>query len=67
MKRKTYRNFLIVRNKLIKYKGYDKQEASNIAHLIFENYELDSNHTINEYYDRVLSKKEFELQKGATI
>ena len=62
MKNKTYRNFLIVRNKLLKEKGYDVQEANKLSHLIFENYNLDSTRTIEWYYDRILSKAEFEAQ-----
>ena len=71
MKKKTYRNFLIVRNLLMKEKGYGTQEASDIAHLIFGNYELDNNLTIADYYNRILTKDEFEHQcaelKGALI
>ena len=62
MKRKTYRNFLIVKNLLMKDKGYGIADATDITHRIFENYELDNTRTIKDYYDRVLSRKEFELQ-----
>ena len=62
MKKKTYHNFLIVRNKLMNEKGYRPSEASDIAHLIFENYHYDSTRTVRDYYDRVLSKEKFEAQ-----
>ena len=62
MKRKTYRNFLIVRNKLMFEKGYEPREAEKITHNIFENYNLDNTRTIKEYYDRVITREEFELQ-----
>ena len=62
MKKKTYRNFLIVRNLLMKEKGYGTQEATDLAHLIFGNYELDNNYTIAHYYNRILTKEEFEQQ-----
>ena len=62
MKNKTYRNFLIVRNKLMKEKGYDRKTSEQITHRIFENYSLDNTRTIREYFDRVLTKEEFEMQ-----
>ena len=43
-------------------KGYRPSEASDIAHLIFENYHYDSTRTVRDYYDRVLSKEKFEAQ-----
>lgn len=63
MKRKTYRNFLVVRNKLLKEKGYGVPDANDITHRIFENYRLDPSRTIRDYYDRVLCKEEFEAQQ----
>lgn len=62
MKKKTYRNFLIVRNKLMNEKGYDPRTSEQIAHRIFENYQLDNTHSIQWYYDKVLTREEFELQ-----
>lgn len=62
MKRKTYRNFLVVRNKLLREKGYGVQDANSITHRIFENYQLDNTRTVKDYYDRVLSRDEFESQ-----
>lgn len=62
MKRKTYRNFLVVRNKLLKEKGYAVQDANAIAHRIFENYDLDNSRTIKDYYDRVITREQFETQ-----
>jgi hypothetical protein len=62
MKRKTYRNFLVVSNLLMKEKGYDKQTSFQIAHRIFENYEFDSSRSIKDYYDMVISRDQFEMQ-----
>lgn len=62
MKNKTYRNFLIVRNKLIKEKGYDTRTAADLTHRIFENHKANPNQTIKMFYDRILAKEEFEAQ-----
>ena len=64
MKRKTYRNFLIVKNLLMKEKGYDANESSLITHRIFENYELDSSRTIGDYYNRILTSAEPTMTYG---
>jgi hypothetical protein len=62
MKNKTYRNFMVVKNLLTKEKGYDATTSTQIAHRIFDNYELDNTRTIKDYYDRVISREEFEAQ-----
>lgn len=63
MKRKTYRNFMIIKNKLIKEKGYTSEEASKLTHLIFESTENDdAGRTAEHFYSTVLSKAEFEEQ-----
>ena len=62
MKKKTYHNFLIIRNLLMSEKGYDPRTSERIAHRIFDNYQLDNTHTIKWYYDMVLTKEEFEMQ-----
>ena len=41
MKRKTYRNFIIIANKLQREEGYTKQEAFELAHKVIENVEND--------------------------
>ena len=64
MKNKTYHNFLVVRNLLMREKGYSQEESNKIAHLIFENYNLDNTRTIRDYFDRILPKEEFELQQS---
>lgn len=43
-------------------KGYHPREAEQIAHRIFDNHNLDNSHTIQWYYDMVLTKEEFESQ-----
>lgn len=62
MKNKTYRNFLIVKNKLIKEKGYDTSTAADLAHRIFKNHSFDTSHSIKWFYDRILTREEFEAQ-----
>lgn len=62
MKRKTYRNFMIIRNKLMREKGYSPEEASNLTHLIFENVEYNPGRTAEDFYSMVISKEEFESQ-----
>lgn len=37
MKNKTYHNFMIIYNKMLK-KGYDKEEAERITHRIFDEF-----------------------------
>lgn len=61
MKRKTYRNFIIIANKLQREKGYSKQEAFDLAHKVFENVENDgAGRTAEFFYGMILSKAEFE-------
>jgi hypothetical protein len=62
MKKKTYHNFLIVRNKLMNEKGYDPKTASELTHRIFENLEANPSQTAKMFYDHILSKEEFEAQ-----
>ena len=61
MKRKTYRNFMIIANKLQKEKGYNQQEAFDISHKIFENVENDgAGRTAEFFYRMIVSKEEYE-------
>ena len=61
MKRKTYRNFIIIANKLQREKGYPKQEAFDLAHKVFENVENDgSGRTAEFFYGMIVSKNDFE-------
>lgn len=62
MKNKTYHNFMIVKKLLMREKGYDATTSSQITHRIFENYELDNSRSIKDYYDRVISREQFEQQ-----
>lgn len=62
IRNKTYRNFIIIKNKLVKEKGYSPEEATKITHLIFENvlYDKGSGDRSAEYfYDMVLSAEDF--------
>jgi hypothetical protein len=68
IRRKTYHNFLIVRNKLMREKGYDPTEASELTHLIFENAENDgAGRSVEHFYDMVLSKTDYEAQYAPTL
>ena len=68
MKNKTYRNFTIIKNKLIREKGYNKEEASKLTHIVFENTVLDdAGRTAEYWYSRILSKSEFEAQQEERI
>ena len=61
MKRKTYRNFIIIANKLQREKGYPKQEAFDLAHKVFENVENDgAGRPAEFFYGMIVSKAEFE-------
>jgi hypothetical protein len=67
IKNKTYRNFLIVKNRIVKEKHYDETEASKLTHLVFDNFEMDKgygNKSIEFFLDRILSKEEFEEQQA---
>lgn len=62
IRNKTYRNFMIIRNKLIKEKGYAPEEASKITHQIFENVWFDKdygNRSADFFYDLIVSAKEY--------
>ena len=64
MKRKTYRNFMIIANKLQREKGYAKQEAFDLAHKVFENVENDgAGRTAEFFYGMIASKIEYEEAK----
>jgi hypothetical protein len=62
MKRKTYRNFLVVWNLLQQEKGYDRETARKLAHMVFENAEANPGQSINRFYDRILSKEEYTAE-----
>lgn len=65
IKNKTYRNFLIVKNRIVKEKHYDETEASKLTHLVFDNYEQDKgygNNSIEFFLDRILPKEEYEAE-----
>ena len=64
MKRKTYRNFMIIANKLQRKKGYAKREAFDLAHKVFENVENDgAGRTAEFFYGMIVSKTEYEEAK----
>ena len=63
IRNKTYHNFMTIKNKLIKEKGYSAEEASSIAHRIFENVEFDKDYgkrPAEAFYNMVLSAPEYK-------
>ena len=62
IRNKTYRNFIIIRNKLMKEKGYSREEATKLSHLVFENVFDDKdygNRSAEYFYNTILSAEEF--------
>ncbi len=64
MKRKTYRNFLIIMNNLQREKGYTKSEAEKLAHQIFSNLEANAGRTAEQFYNMILSKSDYIKEYG---
>ena len=67
IRNKTYRNFMIIKNKLVKEKGYSPEEAVKISHLIFDNVLYDKgcgDRSAEDFYDMVLSIKDFANQQA---
>ena len=61
MKRKTYRNFMIIANKLQREKGYNQQESFDLSHKVFDNVENDgAGRTAEFFYGMIVSKNDFE-------
>ena len=61
---KTYHNFLIVRNALMREKGYDPETANTLAHNVFA--AMCGNPGLYAYdiYRHILSKAEYEAEYG---
>ena len=65
MKNKTYRNFVIVVKRLENEKGYDRDEAAKLAHLVFDNFDYDKDYgqrSVEYWYSTILSKEEYEKE-----
>lgn len=61
IRNKTYRNFMIIRGKLIREKGYSPEEATKLTHHVFENvfYDKDCGNRSAEYfYNMILSAED---------
>lgn len=65
IKRKTYRNFLIIRNKLMNEKHYDPRTAEKITHQIFDELAYYPDRSAEWFYNMILSKEDFESTYGA--
>ena len=66
IRNKTYRNFIIIKNKLTKEKGYTPEEASQITHQIFENVWFDKdygNRSAEFFYDAIVDADTYNQQK----
>ena len=62
IRNKTYRNFMIIRGKLIREKGYSPEEATKLTHLVFENVLYDKNcgdRPAEYFYNTISSAEEF--------
>lgn len=64
MKRKTYRNFLIIRNKLMREKGYDPKTAEKLTHNIFDAVAVNIGATAEQFYNQILSREEYIAEYG---
>jgi hypothetical protein len=54
---------MIIKNKLMKEKGYNSEEAAKLTHLVFENTENDlAGRTAEYFYSMIISKAEYEAQ-----
>ena len=63
MKRKTYNNVVIL-SRQIKKKGYNKQEALEMAVKCFDNAELYNYQYSPEYFaDRIINKEQFDEEQ----
>lgn len=62
MRNKTYRNFLRVWNYLQTVKHYEKEEARQLAHKVFDNVEADKeygNRTAEAFMQMILPAEEY--------
>lgn len=67
MKRRTYRNFMLVMEILQDVKHYTKSEAERIARQIFDNVEDDKgrgDRSAEWFLSRIVTKEEWIEQKG---
>lgn len=67
MKRRTYRNFMLVMDILQDVKHYTKSEAEPIARQIFDNVEDDKGHgdrSAEWFLSRIVTKEEWLEQQG---
>lgn len=60
MKRKTYNNVMKA-TKMIQKKGYDFEEANQMAIRLFDEHTKDMN-SIEFYIDKIISKEEWERE-----
>lgn len=61
---KTYHNFLVIRNALMREKGYTPDEATKLTHMVFENVAANPGRHAEEFYRMILSKAEYEAEYG---
>lgn len=64
MYRKTYHNFMIVANALMREKGYTFDEATKLTHNVFANVEANPGRHAEEFYRPIISKAEYEAEYG---
>ena len=65
IKNKTYRNFIIVMNKIIA-KGYDEKTAEDLAHKVFDNYYADKgrgDRSVEWFIGQILTKEAHDIEQ----
>lgn len=63
IKNKTYFNFMLVMNRIIETKGYDKKTAEKITCHIFDEYNPYGK-SIESMIDDIMTKDEYEKEYG---
>lgn len=65
IKNLTYRNFIIVMNKIIA-KGWDEKTAEGLARKVFDNYYTDKgrgDRSVEWFINLIMTKEEYEIQQ----
>ena len=70
MKRKTYKNFILIMDMIQDLKHYNPQEAERLTRKVFENVEADKgpgklNRSAEYFIDMILPAEEFYAEYGA--
>lgn len=69
IKNLTYRNFIIVMNKIIA-KGYDDKTAEDLTRKVFDNYYHDKgrgDRSVEWFIGQILTKEEYDIEQKMAI